>query len=103
MTITVRPSRLIGVAERKGLIDCSMAPLSIDQLPPWGGNNLQAIRKLIRDYQRADGLSSMLFNSEREIIARMRQRGIPSIETSIYYVGRSYKRHGWRHSILTAI
>ena len=103
MTITVRPSRLIGVAERCGFISCSMTPLSIDQLPPWGGNNLQAIRKLIRDCQKSDGLSSMLFNSEREIITRMRQSGIPSIEASIYYVGRSYKKHGWRHSILTAI
>ena len=101
--ITARPNRLIGVADRDGVISCSCSSLTIDQLPPWGGNNLQTIRKLIRDCSRADGLKPMIYHSEREIINGLKMAGIPSIEASIYYPGRSYKQHGWRHSILTAI
>lgn len=103
MTITARPSRLIGVAERNGLISCSCMAIDIDQLPPWGGNNLQTIRKLVTDAARADRAAPMRFSSVKEILCRMHRAGIPSIEASIYYPGRSYKRHGWRHSILTAI
>ena len=103
VTITAKPSRLIGVAERNGLISCATAPLTVDQLPPWGGNNLQAIRKLVTDAALADLTAPMRVSSVREILCRMHRAGIPSIEASIYYPGRSYKRHGWRHSILTAI
>ena len=103
MTITTRPSRLIGVAERNGLISCACMAFDIDQLPPWGGNDLQAIRKLVTDAALADLSSPMRVSSIREILCRMHRAGIPSIEASIYYPGRSYKKHGWRHSILTAI
>jgi hypothetical protein len=103
MTMTTgTPSRLIGVAERCGLISCATAPITVDQLPPWGGNNLQAIRKLVTDAALADLASPMRVSSVREILCRMHRAGIPSIEASIYYPGRSYKRHGWRHSILLA-
>lgn len=101
--ITARPNRLIGVAERCGLISCATAPLTVDQLPPWGGNNLQAIRKLVTDAALADLAAPMRVSSIKEILCRMHRAGIPSIEASIYYPGRSYKRHGWQHSILTAI
>ena len=103
MTLTARPSRLIGVAERHGLISCACMAIDIDQLPPWGGKNLQTIRQLVTNAARADQASPMKFNSIKEILDRMHQAGIPSLETSLYYPGRSYKRHGWCHSILTAI
>ena len=101
--ITARPSRLIGVAESDGFILYSFSSLNIADLPPWGGNNLQAIRKLIRDCQRADELESKLSDSKKNIYTRMKNRGLLIIDASLYYVGRSYKRHGWQHSILTAI
>ena len=75
MTITARPSRLIGVAERNGLISCACTAIDIDQLPPWGGNNLQAIRKLITDIALADLASPMRVSSIREILCRMQVTG----------------------------
>ena len=103
MTITARPSRLIGVAETDGFIQYSFCNLSVEDLPPWGGNNLQAIRKLIRDCQKSDQLVSGLSDSKQGIYARMKNRGVGLIDSSLYYVGRSYRKHGWRHSTLTAI
>ena len=103
MTIATRPSRLIGVAERNGSITCAVAPLTVDQLPPWGGRSLEKIQRIITSAARSHLAVPMEVNSIGDILWRMQLAGIPSIEASIYYPGRSYKKHGWRHSILTAV